>query len=176
MNYYLIIMKRLFLVVLASVVLFFSGCMTLSPPIVTFHSPLEGYKYVYIVPTSEKSSVVGVYSGGYGIYGVTTSYSANPADLISGYFLERGFTRIPEILLETASSTLVVNYGETESGYFNLGRKVGIIIQIISAQTNDVICVCKGEGEGDNDAAAVRNAVNRCMDSIFGKSNQQKTD
>ena len=129
------------------------------------------------MPTSEKSSVVGgVYSVGYGVYGVTSTYSANPADLISGYFLERGFTRIPEINLETASNTLVVNYGETESGYINLGRKVGIIIQIISAQTNDVICVCKGEGEGGNEAAAVRNAVNRCMDSIFGKSNQQTTD
>ena len=166
-------MKRLLFLCL--IVFVFSGCAPkLLPPTVTRHSTLDGYKYVYIMPSSEKSSVVGgVLGGGYGVYGFTTTNSANPMDLISGYFLERGYTRIPEVKPETTNNTLIVSYGETESGYVAFGGyKTGIIIQIISAQTNDIICVCKGEGNGGTNADAVRNAIKRCLDEVFNaKSN-----
>ena len=119
------------------IVLCLTGCATatLLPPTVTRHSTLDGYKYVFIMPSSEKSSVVGgMYNIGYGVYGVTTTHSANPTDLISGYLLDKGFIRIQEINPETANCTLIVSYGETERGYVNLSHKIGII-NIVSTKT-----------------------------------------
>ncbi|MCR5588153.1 MAG: DUF4136 domain-containing protein [Bacteroidales bacterium] len=166
-------MKRTILL-LGVFICLFSGCTTLMPTSVTLKSPINEYQYVYITPTSEKNSVEGVTLGGsYGIYGATTTHSVNPTDVISGHFIQRGFIRVPEVKPENADKTLVVNYGEVKSGYYiDLYHGISIVIQMISASDNEIICVCNAEGKGDSDAEAVHNAIDRCLDEFFRQINQ----
>lgn len=146
------------------------SCGTLLPPTVTRHSTLDGYKYVYITPTSEKTSVTGgTYGGQYGIYGSTSTHSINPADVISGHFLKRGYTRLPEINPDLAEQTLIVNFGESGRRTVGLGYSIEVTIQLLSAKTNEVVCIGVAEGQGSTEADDVRIAINRCMDEIFDK-------
>lgn len=149
-----------------------SGCGTLLPPTVTRHSPLDGYKYVYITPTSEKTATTGgVYGGQYGVYGLTQTHSINPADVISGHFLKRGYTRLPEINPELAEQTLIVNYGESGRRSVGFGYSIEVTIQLLSAKTNEIVCVGVAEGMGETEADDVRIAINRCLDEIFAMPN-----
>ncbi len=152
----------------------FSGCTALKPTAVTLNSPINDYQYVYITPTSEKNSVEGATIGGYyGIYGATSTHSVSPMDIISGHFIKKGFVRVPEIKPENADKTIIVNYGEVKSGYYiDLYHGVSIVIQMISASDNKLICVCEAEGKGNNDAEAVNNAIDRGMDEFFRQINQ----
>ena len=162
-------MKKIF-ALLSLIILFFSGCKTLEPTSVTRHSSFKGYKYVYITPTSEKTSVSGAVVGGkYGVYGGTESKSVNPSDLISGHFLKRGFIKLPEIIPEHIDQTIIVNYGETKSEYDGFYYYEGVIIQIISAKTNDIICVGVSEERGDKEAKALLKAINKCVEEIFNE-------
>ena len=159
-------MKKYLLLCLIAIGL--SGCATLLPPSVTRHSTLDGYKYVYITPTSEKTSVTGgTYGGQYGIYGSTSTHSINPTDVISGHFLKRGYTRLPEINPELAEQTLIVNFGESGRRTVGLGYSIEVTIQLLSAKTNEVVCVGVAEGRGETEADDVRIAINICMDEIF---------
>ena len=163
--------KVLLLFVIASL---FSGCTALMPTTVTLNFPINEYKYVYITPTSEKNSVEGATIGGYyGIYGATTTHSVNPMDIISGYFINNGYIRVPDVKPENADKTIIVNYGEVKSGYYiDLYHGISIVVQMISASNNEVLCVCNGEGKGNTDAEAVNNAIDRCMEEFFRKINQ----
>ena len=162
-------MKKIFTLVFL-IALFFSGCIALEPTTVTRHSSLEGYQYVYITPTSEKTSVSGAVVGGtYGVYGATESKSVNPSDLISGHFLKRGYIRIPEINPDYIDRTIIVNYGETKSLSDGFYYYEGVIIQIISAKTNELICVCSAEESGSNESQALSAAINECMKEIFNE-------
>ena len=166
-------MKRL--LYLCLIVLSLTGCATLLPPTVTRHSSLDGYKYVYITPTSEINSVTGgTYGGQYGIYASTSTHSINPSDLISGYFLKRGYTRLPELNPELADQTLIVNFGESGRRPVGLGYSIEVTIQLLSAKTNEIICVGVAEGKGETEADDVRIAINRCMDEIFSESDSNK--
>lgn len=162
-------MKKL--LVLCLIALCFSGCATLKPPTVTRHSSLEGYRFVYITPTAERTSVTGgTYGGRYGIHGSTTTHSINPSDVISGHFIRRGYTRLPELNPELAEQTLIVNFGETGRRPAGLGYTIEIAIQILSASTNEVICVGVAEGQGETESDDIRIAIDRCMDEIFSNA------
>lgn len=150
-----------------------SGCATLLPPTVIRHSTLDSFKYVYITPTSEKTSVTGgTYGGQYGIYGSTSTHSINPTDVIAGHFLKRGYIRLPEINPGLADQTLIVNYGESGRRSTVWGYTIEVTIQILSAQTNEVVCVGVAEGQGKTEADDVRIAINRCMNEIFSNVKQ----
>ena len=151
-----------------------SGCTSLKPTMVKMYSPIDEYQYVYITPTSEKNSVEGATLGGYyGIYGATTTHSVNPMDIISGHFIKKGFIRVPEVKPENADKTIIVNYGEVKSGYYiDLYHGISIVIQMISANNNEIICVCDAEGKGSTDAEAVNNAIDRCLDEFFRQIKQ----
>lgn len=150
------------------------GCSPLLAPTITRNSPIVGYKYVYLTPTSEKTSVTGgTYGYGNGfVFGATKSHSINPTDLICGHFLKRGFTRLPELKQELEEQTIVVNYGETGRRQTGFGSyTIEVTIQILSAQTSEVLCVCTAEGHGETEADDVRIAINRCMNMIFQDGN-----
>lgn len=159
--------KSLTIILLSS--LLCVGCSPLIAPSVTRNRPLSDYKYVYITPASEKTSItVGTFGNMYGIYGLTNSRSVNPEELICGHFLKRGYTRLPELKSEYLEQTIVVNYGE--SGRRNTGfgsYTIEVTIQLLSAQSSEVICVGTAEGRGETEADDVRIAINRCMDKIF---------
>lgn len=152
----------------------FCGCTALMPTTVNLNSPINDYQYVYITPTSEKNSVTGATLGGsYGVYGATTTHTANPMDIISGHFIKKGYIRVPEVKPENADKTIIVNYGEVKGGYMiDLSRGITIVIQMISASNNDLLCVCNAEGKGGTDAEAVTDAIDRCMDEFFRQINQ----
>ena len=146
----------------------FASCVSLQPVRVTKNASLDNYTYFYITPTETKTgSSGGVYGNGYGVYGSSTSRSTNPADIISGYLIKRGLVRLPEIKSDLADRTMIINYGETGRRYAGLGYTIEITLQIISAKTNEVICVLTGEGMGDTEADDIRIAINRCLSELY---------
>lgn len=153
--------------------LFFSSCASLQPAVVTRHTSLDGYRYVYITPTSGlTSSSGGVYGGTYGVYGSTQSKSVNPSDIIAGYMIRKGFVQVPEIKPELASQTLIVNYGE--SGRRNVfgglgGYTIEITLQFLSAHNHEVVCISTAEGMGSTEADDIRIAINRALEEVFKK-------
>lgn len=150
-----------------------SSCASLQPAIATKHTPLDGYRYVYITPTSGLTSSTGsVYGGNYGVYGSSVSKSVNPSDIIAGYMMRKGYVQVPEIKPELASQTLIINYGETGRRDIwggLLGYTIQVTLQFLSAQTHDVVCTSTAEGMGSTEADDIRIAINRALDELFNK-------
>ena len=129
---------------------------------------LSKYKYVYITPTSERTSVTGgTYGNQYGVFGSTSSKSINPADVISGAFIKQGFVRLPEIDEDKKPQTIVVNYGESGRKSYGLAYSIEITIQLLDASTYEVICTTSAEGMGETESDDVRKAILKCLDAIF---------
>ena len=146
--------------------LFITSCgVTLLAPSVNITAPLNGYKYLYITPTEEKTSTSGyVYNG----IGGSTTHSVNPADIITGCLVKRGYTRIPELKQENLDKTFVINYGETGRRQASLfAYTIEVTLQFISADTHEVLCVSTAEGCGETEADDVRIAIGRSLDAIF---------
>lgn len=154
-------------------ILFLSGCASLQPAIATRHTPLDGYRYVYISPTTSLTSGSGgVYGGKYGVYGSSVNKSVNPSDIIAGYMMRKGYVQVPEIKPELASQTLIINYGETGRRDIwggLLGYTIQVTLQFLSAQTHDVVCTSTAEGMGSTEADDIRIAINRALDELFNK-------
>ena len=155
---------------LFAVILGLSGCAVSVPQYATItNTPdLSKYKYVYITPTLEKSSVIGdTYGNQYGVYGTTLSKSINPADVISGVFIKHGFVRIPEMSDATKAQTIVVNYGESGRKKYGLAYSIEVTIQLLDASTYEIICTSTAEGMGETETDDVRKATLKCLDAIF---------
>ena len=137
-----------------------NGCASLKPVTYNGNTSLIGYKYAYITPTSGlSSSSGGVYGNAYGVYGSTISKSINPADVISGILMKNGFTLIPELDDELKERTIIINYG--------WGYTIEITLQILSADTLEVLCTTTAEGMGSTEADDIRIAITRAMEAIF---------
>lgn len=142
----------------------------MQPAVVTRHTPLDGYRYVYITPTSGlTSSSGGVYGGTYGVYGSTQSKSVNPSDIIAGYMIRKGFVQVPEIKPELASQTLIVNYGESGRRNVFWGYTIEITLQFLSAHNHEAVCISTAEGMGSTEADDIRIAINRALEEVFNK-------
>src|SRR5688572_30577759 len=130
---------RLLAIILAGTLT--NSCAPLNAPTIIKNDTIEGYKYIFITPTTNlTSSSGGVYGGEYGIYGASTSKSVNPSDVISGILLKEGYTRVPELKPELLDETIVVNYGESGKRNRGLGYTIEVTIQFISAKTHAQIC------------------------------------
>ena len=164
-------MKSIKLLSIFCCIFFLSSCASLQPAIVTKHTPLDGYRYVFITPTEGLTSVTGsVYGGNYGVYGSSVSKSINPSNIIVGYMMRKGYVQIPEIKPELASQTLIINYGET--GRRNiwgglLGYAIEVTLQFLSAETHEVVCTSTAEGMGATEADDIRIAITRALDEMF---------
>ena len=77
-------MKKIYsLLFLCVGVLLFASCLSVAPTSISRNGSLEGYRYFYVTPTSERPSIKGdTWGNKNGTYGSTTSNSVNPADLI----------------------------------------------------------------------------------------------
>ena len=130
---------------------------------------LSKFKYVYITQTAEKTSVYGgAFSGIYGIYGITTSESINPSDIIAGSFMKHGFIRVPEITEEQKTQTLIVTFGESgRKGYAFGSYSIEVTIQLLDATTYELICTATAEGMGNTETDDVRLATQKCLDALF---------
>ena len=145
-----------------------NGCASLKPVTYNGNTSLIGYKYAYITPTSGlSSSSGGVYGNAYGVYGSTISKSINPADAISGILMKNGFTLIPELDDELKERTIIINYGETGRRNVFWGYTIEITLQILSADTLEVLCTTTAEGMGSTEADDIRIAITRAMEAIF---------
>ena len=141
-------------------------------PTIIRNDTIEGYKYIFITPTSNiTSSSGGIYGGQYGVYGASTSKSVNPSDAISGILLKEGYTRIPELKQELLDETMIVNYGESGRRNRGLGYTIEVTIQFISAKSHKSICTCTAEGQGQTEADDIRQAISRCLSALLSKEN-----
>jgi len=163
-------MKRIYILTIAIINLFLiSSCGSLKAPTIHQFNSIEGYRYVYITPTAELTSSTGVaYAVGNGLYG-NSSKTINPSDVISGIFLKNGFIRLPELKPDLSDQTIVVNYGESGRRNKGLGYTIEVTIQILSAKTNEPICICTAEGQGETEADDIRIAINRALTPLFEK-------
>ena len=149
--------------------LMLSGCLSLAPTTISRMASLDGYKYFYVTPTSERSSVTGETYGHKGnVYGSTKSSSVSPSDLIAGYMMQRGYVRVPEVKQQNAGQTMIVNYGDgnAREGFWE-ERAVQVTIQILNGETNELICVCTADDKAGNEAKAITRAINKSLDEIF---------
>lgn len=159
-------MKRIGILFLLLYSMLFSSCgVTLLAPKVQQNSSLIGYKYFYVTPTEERSSVIGsVYNG----VGSSTTHSVNPADIITGYLVKRGYVRVPELRDVNRERTFIINYGETGRRQASIfAYTIEVTLQFISADTHDVLAVSTAEGCGTTEADDIRIAINRSLDAIF---------
>lgn len=161
-------MKALKFIALSMLMLLINSCASLKPVTYNGNTSLIGYKYAYITPTSGlSSSSGGVYGNAYGVYGSTISKSINPADVISGILMKNGFTLIPELDDELKDRTIIINYGETGRRNVFWGYTIEITLQILSADTLEVLCTTTAEGMGSTEADDIRIAITRAMEAIF---------
>lgn len=161
------------IILLLALVLSLSGCGTAKkvPQYATISGTpdLSKYKYVYIHPTTDKTSVSGgVYGGQYGVYGNTSSKSVNPSDIVAGKFIKSGYSVVPDINKALAGQTIIVNIAETGRKQYNiLSYSIEMTIQLLDASTYELICNVSAEGMGETEADDVRKAILKCLDAIF---------
>ena len=161
---------RFLAIILASILI--NSCAALKAPTIIKNDTIEGYKYIFITPTSNLTSGSGgVYGGQYGVYGASTSKSVNPSDVISGILLKKGYIRIPELKPELSDETMIVNYGESGKRNRGLGYTIEVTIQFISAKSQKPICSCTAEGQGETEADDIRQAITRCLSGLLSKAN-----
>lgn len=162
-------MKSFKFLVFLFFVLLLSSCAILREPSVSWRGSIDGYLYVYIPSTTEHVSSYGdVFGSNYGVFGMSSSKSVNPADIISGYLMKKGFQRVHDIDPLSANKTIIVNYGESGRRNTGLGGyTIEVTIQLVSADTKQVLCVGTAEGQGETEADDIRIAINRCLDAMF---------
>lgn len=159
-------MKKTLLLSIAA--LLFYSCISLSPTTITRNGSLDSFRYFYVTPTSERNSVSGgTYGNQFGVYGSTSSNSVSPSELIAGYLMNRGYIRLPEIKAEKAKQTMIVNYGDGNFREGIEGRAIEVTIQILDAEKNDVICICRADAIADTEAEAISRATEKCLNEIF---------
>ena len=149
--------------------LLFTSCLSVAPTSITRNGSMDGYRYFYVTPTAERTSIQGGTWGSRGnTYGTTKSSSVNPADLIAGYLMGRGYVRVPEVKKEDAAQTMVINYGDGElrEGIFDQ-HAIKVTIQILSGKDNSLLCVCTAEENSGDEAHATREAIEKALKEIF---------
>jgi hypothetical protein len=147
-----------------------TACGTLKPTTCSVQPTFYKYRYVYIMPT-------GSVTGSTGVYNITRNYVAggvtkttNPADMMSGYLMQKGFIVLPQLDQTKLAETLVLSYGETDHrdvGFLWLFDATSIIIQFRDAQTNDLIASAEAEDSGSTEADNIRYAIRKALDAIF---------
>lgn len=160
------------------IVLFFialaaTACGALKPTTCSVQPTFYQYRYVYIMPTGSVTGSTGVYTSidrDYVSGGVTRT--TNPADMMSGYLMQKGFTVLPQLDQNKLAETLVLSYGETghrSVGFLWLFDATSIIIQFRDAQTNDLVATAESEDYGSTEADNIRYAIRNALDAIFAQ-------
>ena len=147
-----------------------TGCGALRPTTCSVLPTFYKYRYVYIMPTGSVTGSTGVYTidRTYVTGGVTRT--TNPADMMSGYLMQKGFTILPQLDQNKLSETMVLNYGETghrSVGFLWLFDATSIIIQFRDAATNELVASAEAEDYGSTEADNIRYAIREALDAIF---------
>ncbi|KWW29075.1 MAG: hypothetical protein AUK63_1631 [bacterium P3] len=159
-------MKKALLLSIAAFL--FSNCISLAPTSISRNGSLEGFRYFYVTPTAERNSVSGgTYGNQNGVYGSTSSNSVSPSELIAGYMMNKGYVRVPEVKAENAKQTMIINYGDGNSREGMDEFAIEVTIQILGAEKNDLICICRADAKANTEAKAIRRATEKCLNEIF---------
>lgn len=153
--------------------LFASGCRSLKSPTVMRNASIDSIKYAYVMPTGGLTSGYGAMSA---LFGESVTRSVNPAGVIAGALMKRGYTVLNEARPELAAQTMIVAYGESGRRNTGLGNyAIEVSIQFVSAHTNETLCSCTAEGRvfeefGSVEADGIRQAIDRCLSALFDKN------
>ena len=164
-------MRSKTIILILAIASIISGCGSVKPTTINRNpgDDLKNYTYFFVNPTGSKNSSIGIVTGsGYGVFGATTTTSTDPIDIISGYLMKLGYVRIAEIDEKISDKTLVISYGETGKRELNLGYATEVTMQFTSSESHALVCTVTGEGQGDTEADNVRIAITRCLDTVFG--------
>ena len=150
-----------------------TACGALKPTTCSVQPTFYKYRYVYIMPTGSVTGSTSVYTSYVDnrVHGGKTK-TANPADLMSGILMQKGFTILPQLDPNKLAETLVLSYGETgqrDVGFLWLSTSTSIIIQFRDAKTNDLIASAEAEDFGSTEADNVRYAIQKALDAIFAQ-------
>lgn len=143
----------------------FNSCTTLLPVTTIKNGNVEDFKFAYILPTNSITSnhlrnINGTY--------YSSSTSVNPSEVISGILSKKGMVILPSQKNGLEKETLIINYGESGRRDTGLGSyTMEVTIQFISSESNKLICSCTAEGQGSTQADDIRQAITRCITSIF---------
>ena len=168
--------KTVFLLtIIASVLLTGCGASKLLPPTVQVFAPVDGYEYFYITPTAEVTSETTYVSGNYyyGVQGSTRTTSVNPTDEISGFFIKKGYIRVPQITSEVKDKAVIINYSVSGERDMLGGKAKEITLQVVDAKTMKVVCVASAEGIGATDSDDIKIAIHRCLEEMFKEDTKQ---
>lgn len=153
----------IFFFVLATVLCLSACSRVVYAPIVEVHPTITKYRYVYIVPTSGLTHGASYVTTGYGgyTYGGGFVGTTNPADVISGDLMARGYAILPELNPDLLDKTMVINYGETDVVAHNGRIYNAVVLQLRDAKTAELVSSVKADGQG------TRDAILRALDGVF---------
>ena len=166
-----IVMKRryttfIFGLIALVVMCLLTGCATLRPPTMRVNKDLRAYSHVYVPATQTMDSHSGI-----PVAGVIIPYSqsVNPRDVIAGAFAKRGFVVLPSLDERFRTKTLMVSYGESgrRNVALGLGYAIEITIQLVSAETGELVATTTAEGCGSTEADDIKQAITRALDALF---------
>ncbi len=152
--------------------LFAPGCKSLNSPTVMRNASTDEFKYAYVIPTGGLTSGSGNMSV---LFGESVTRSVNPAGVIAGALMKRGYTVLHEARPDVAGQTMIVAYGESGRRKTGMGTyAIEVSIQFASAQTNEPLCSCVAEGRvveefGSVEADGIRQAIDRCLAALFDR-------
>ncbi|MBF1406360.1 MAG: hypothetical protein HXN23_09025 [Porphyromonas sp.] len=140
------------------VVGFLTGCAMPRVPTVQVNKDLRAYSYVYIPATQPVQETL-----------EQKNESVNPRDLIAGAFAKKGFIILPSVDERFRAKTLMVSYGESgrRNVALGLGYAIEITIQLISAETGELVATTTAEGCGSTEADDIKQAITRALDALF---------
>ena len=143
-----------------------TGCATLRPPTMRVNKDLRAYSHVYVPATQTMDSHSGI-----PVAGVIIPYSqsVNPRDVIAGAFAKRGFVVLPSLDERFRTKTLMLSYGESgrRNVALGLGYAIEITIQLVSAETGELVATTTAEGCGSTEADDIKQAITRALDALF---------
>lgn len=147
-------MKKVSSIVLLVFVINGCGSVVLEPVQASKLQDTSIYKYVIVGQTQILTS------GQRTVYSDSISKSINPADVISGILMKKGF-----VILSSPNDkpTLLVRYGQGDKRNVGSGYTLGVAIQMLDSKTHDLVFTCSAEGFGETEADDVRQAIERCL-------------
>lgn len=147
-------MKKVSSIVLLVFVINGCGSVVLEPVQASKLQDTSIYKYVIVGQTQILTS------GQRTVYSDSISKSINPADVISGILMKKGF-----VILSSPNHkpTLLVRYGQGDKRNVGSGYTLGVAIQMLDSKTHDLVFTCSAEGLGETEADDVRQAIERCL-------------
>ena len=153
--------KFLFLLFAISTTLSFYSCGSTKylPVSISSKKSFSSYKYVYVDRINSSGSF---YSSG--------------CDILQSLLMKKGFLVLSlsdYYALSSSQTYSTMKVTVAVGGTRNIGiwgdRTTEVTLQFVSAATNDIVCVCTGEGYGGTSFQSddVEVAVTRCINSLF---------